>query len=67
MRLVVEIYRGIRRSCQLSQSVCESVCSHCEEIAETQTIRFLEKIPISGMRSRPTFELPSRETQLARL
>ena len=43
--LVVEIYRGIRHSCQLSQSVCESVCAHCEEIAETQTIKFLEKIP----------------------
>jgi serine O-acetyltransferase len=43
--LVVEIYRGIRHSCQLSQSVCESVCAHCEEIAENQTIKFLEKIP----------------------
>jgi serine O-acetyltransferase len=43
--LVVEIYRGIRHSCQLSQSVCESVCLHCEEIAEAQTIQFLEKIP----------------------
>ena len=43
--LVVEIYRGIRHSCQLSQTVCESVCSHCEEIAEAQTIQFLEKIP----------------------
>jgi serine O-acetyltransferase len=43
--LVVEIYRGIRHTCQLSQAVCETVCSHCEEIAETQTIKFLEKIP----------------------
>jgi serine O-acetyltransferase len=43
--LVVEIYRGIRHSCQLSQTVCESVCAHCEEIAENQTIQFLEKIP----------------------
>src|SRR5437667_12875403 len=43
--LVVEIYRGIRHGCQLSQSVCESVCAHCEEIAETQTIKFLEMVP----------------------
>jgi len=43
--LVMEIYSGIRHSCQLSQSVCESVCSHCEEVAENQTIKFLEKIP----------------------
>ncbi|HVN79827.1 MAG TPA: serine O-acetyltransferase EpsC [Terriglobia bacterium] len=36
-----EIYRGIRHGCQLS----ESVCTHCEDIAENQTIGFLEKIP----------------------
>src|SRR4030095_6506650 len=41
--LVVEIYRGIRHSCKLME--CEAVCAHCEEIAETQTINFLEKIP----------------------
>jgi len=36
-----EIYRGIRHGCQLS----ETVCTHCEDIAENQTIGFLEKIP----------------------
>ncbi len=40
--LVVEIYRGIRHSCKLTE--CETVCAHCEEIAEAQTIKFLEKI-----------------------
>ncbi len=39
--LINEIYRGIRHGCKLS----ESDCDHCEEIAEVQTIRFLEKIP----------------------
>jgi serine O-acetyltransferase len=44
--LVAEIYRGIRHGCQLTESHCrESVCSHCEEISETQTLRFLDKIP----------------------
>jgi serine O-acetyltransferase len=36
-----EIYRGIRHGCQLS----ESICSHCEDIAESQAIAFLERIP----------------------
>jgi len=45
--LVAEIYRGIRHDCKMTENHChESVCSHCEEIAEAQTIRFLEKIPI---------------------
>ncbi len=39
-----EIYRGIRHGCQLSQ-LSESICSHCEEIAENQTVTFLEEIP----------------------
>lgn len=39
-----ETYRGIRHGCQLAQ-LSESICSHCEEIAETQTVDFLEKIP----------------------
>lgn len=43
--LAVEIYRGIRHDCQLAQNVCESICGHCEEVAETHTVRFLEKIP----------------------
>jgi serine O-acetyltransferase len=44
--LAAEIYRGIRHGCDLTENTCrESVCSHCEEIAETQTVRFLEKIP----------------------
>ncbi len=36
-----EIYRGIRHGCQLS----ETVCTHCEDIAENKTIGFLEKVP----------------------
>ncbi len=36
-----EIYRGIRHGCHLS----ETVCSHCEEISESQTLTFLETIP----------------------
>jgi serine O-acetyltransferase len=36
-----EIYRGIRHGCQLS----ETICSHCEDIAESQTIALLERIP----------------------
>lgn len=36
-----EIYRGIRHGCQLS----ETVCSHCEDISESQTLAFLETIP----------------------
>jgi serine O-acetyltransferase len=36
-----EIYRGIRHDCKLS----ESICSHCEDVAENQAINFLEKIP----------------------
>jgi serine O-acetyltransferase len=36
-----EIYRGIRHDCKLS----ESICPHCEDVAEAQAISFLEKIP----------------------
>jgi serine O-acetyltransferase len=36
-----EIYRGIRHDCQLA----ESICAHCEDIAENQAINFLEKVP----------------------
>jgi serine O-acetyltransferase len=36
-----EIYRGIRHDCKLS----ENICPHCEDVAETQAISFLEKIP----------------------
>jgi serine O-acetyltransferase len=36
-----EIYRSIRHGCQIS----EHSCSHCEEVAETQTMEFLRKIP----------------------
>ena len=36
-----EIYRGIRHGCQLS----ETICTHCEDIAENQTIGLLERIP----------------------
>ncbi|MEW5975553.1 MAG: serine acetyltransferase [Acidobacteriota bacterium] len=39
--LLQETYRGIRHGCHLS----ESVCTHCEDIAERQTVIFLEKIP----------------------
>ncbi|MFN8007025.1 MAG: serine O-acetyltransferase EpsC [Terriglobia bacterium] len=39
--LVSEIYRGIRHGCKLSNEEC----SHCEEIAASQTIAFLNKIP----------------------
>lgn len=39
--LVSEIYRGIRHGCKLS----ESECSHCEEIAASQAIGFLDRIP----------------------
>jgi serine O-acetyltransferase len=45
--LVAQIYQGIRHGCKMTEDTCrESVCSHCEEIAETQTIKFLEKIPV---------------------
>jgi serine O-acetyltransferase len=36
-----EIYRGIRHECRLA----ESICSHCEDIAENQAVNFLEKVP----------------------
>jgi serine O-acetyltransferase len=39
--LVSEIYRGIRHGCKLN----EDECSHCEEIAASQSISFLAKIP----------------------
>lgn len=39
-----EIYRAIRHGCQLSK-LSDSICTHCEEIAEAQTVSFLEKIP----------------------
>lgn len=44
--LTAEIYRGIRHGCEMTEEACcETVCSHCQDIAETETMRFLEKIP----------------------